>query len=183
METPQQVPDETWKIAKRLYKAIWSHYMFQISCIGPDDYAHMQSEIGYTETYSQHMKRLTDGIPHDTRVMVMHIAQFITQYVEFQDPKYVDKMRDVIKLMHSNREVYKRRAFEILVQQNSKRDPDIPVAEELDSHPPIFELDMSGKKISIPTYCNPMMTALYSFLFMCFAFFQQTEPLPQENNF
>lgn len=169
-----QADNAVWKIAKNLYKAIWSHYMFQISCIGPDDYAHMQSEIGYLETYEQHMKQLVSGIPHDTRVMVQQIAQFITEYVEFQDPKYIQKIHDVAQIMQANRIVYKKKAFDILVQQNAGKDPELSTSCP---HPPIFEMDMGGQKIVLPTYCNPMLTALYSLLFMCFVHFQQSEPI------
>lgn len=178
-----------WNSAKRLYEAIWAYYMFQVSCITPEDYAHMQKEIGYKESYAQHMKQLVQGIPNDSRVMVQCIAQFLAEYVEFQDAKYCEKIEELVEVIHANREVYKRRAFEILCAQcakqkeeNAENVENVENAENVENgenvgHPALFELDLGGKKIVLPTYCNPMMTALYSRLFVCFLHFQKNATL------
>lgn len=175
MEQPPPITPQVWDIAKRLFELTWQHYMQQIESIQRDDYVAMQSAIGYPETYEKHMARLVDGVPHNPRIMVTHIANFITQYIEFQDPKYAAKIEQVIESVRNNREAHKQKAFEILMQQNAERDPTIPVSTEIDFHPPLFELTLGTQQITLPTFGNPMMTALYSLLFLSFAHFQNTE--------
>jgi hypothetical protein len=149
--------------------------MQQIEYIKRDDYVIMQHTIGYAETYEQHMSRLVEGIPHNPRVMVNHIANFLLEYVEFKDQKYQDKIEQVIESVRNNREGHKRKALNILIKQNADRDSDFPGSTEMDHHPPLFELHMGSQQITLPTYGNPMMTALYSLLFLSFAHFQQLE--------
>ena len=121
---------------------------------------------------------------------------FWCKYVEFQDPKYVAKIRENLHRIESDRELYKRKAFEILVQlknaQSNEENADFE-AELIDGetsdavteaarnmigfHPPLFELDLGagGQKLVLPTYGNPMMTSLYSLLFMSFQHFQMED--------
>lgn len=135
----------------------------------------MQATIGYPETYEQHMTRLVEGIPHDPRVMVAQIAKFINEYSEFQDAKYAEKLQSLVDHVERNRESHKRKAFEILLEQNRGNPKPTPGHATIEPHPPLFELKFEGSpnQIVLPTYGNPMMTALYGMLFQMFAFFQQ----------
>ncbi len=175
MEQQPEIKPEVWKCATDLYKVIWRYYMLQIESITRENYVQMKEIIGYPETYDEHMTTSIEGIPHDSRLMVTHIANFLNQYVEFQQSKYIDKIQDLIESIEKDREVYKRKAFEILVQQNANVER--PTKYERHSHPPLFELQTGDDdhKIVLPTYGNPMMTSLYATLFQCFCFFNQTE--------
>ena len=46
-----------------------------------ENYQRIQEEIGFPETYEQHMSRLTHGIPNDASRMVKQIMVFINKYV------------------------------------------------------------------------------------------------------
>ena len=160
--------------AKRLYRLAWRHYMFQVGCIERDDYARLQELVGYPESYEEHMGALTCGIPHDSRVMVDHIERFLSEYVEFQDEKYSDKIEEMIERLHRNKEQHKRNALERLMKENEENGADDrqSLASSSQRHPPLFEIELAaGKLITLPTYGNPMMTALYSLLFVCFVLF------------
>lgn len=174
----QQIDAETWNIAERLYKAVWKNYTMQISCMTRDDYVRLQTIIGYPETFDQHMTRLIEGIPNDPRVMVTQMACFLAKYIEFKDPKYIEKLETVTEYVENNRETHKMKALEILIDQNKDMDHSSYKFEN-DHHSPLFEVMLGDTKLTLPTFGNPMMTAFYSFCFMSFAMFQQTE-LPPE---
>jgi hypothetical protein len=167
--------EQVWDQAEELYKLVWNYYMFQISCITREDYERMQQSVGYTENYLQHMKRLTHGIPNDASRMVRHIMRFLTDYPEFQEEKYSHTITRMIDGLKSNPEAHKLRALEALMKHISEREPGERSSEEITAHPPLFETMIGTKKFVLPTYGNPMMTALYSLLFVCFAKFAYAE--------
>lgn len=167
--------EEVWDKAEELYKLTWGYYMFQVSSITKEDYGRMQEQIGYPETYDQHMRRLTQGIPNDASQMVRHIMRFLTDYPEFQDEKYVKTITKLIDGLRADPETHKLKALDALLKQLADRDPDARVPEDLSAHPPLFETEIGNRKFVLPTYGNPMMTALYSLLFVCFARFAFAE--------
>lgn len=187
----QEFSPEIIAQAKQLYDAVWRYYMFKVDCIKPADYELMQQVIGYKQSYEAYMATVVQGIPCDTWVMIQQIARFIVQYVEFQEPKYVAKIRENLHKIEGDRELYKRKAFEILVKLNAEDAAQDDLEGELDAseavseaarnmigfHPPLFELDLGvgGQKLVLPTYGNPMMTSLYSLLFMSFQHFQMED--------
>ena len=162
------------EIAERYYELVWSHYMFQVSCITREDYDRMQQVVpGYiNETYNEHMARLTQGIPNDVNVMVGHIRTFLAKYVEFQDPRYADGMEKMGENLRKDKELFKMKALKILKEGYLEQESGARKAEELDQHPPLFETYIGPAHFIIPTYCNPMMTCLYSLLFSLFGLFQ-----------
>lgn len=161
--------------AKRLYEVAWDYYMYQASCITRDDYKLMQEKIGYPETFEQHQKRLLEGIPNDVSKMVQQIQKFIDQYVIFKEPKYANRIELLIEKLRNDPARHKEAAFQALLSQFKDRDPEAAIPDELPAHPPVFDITIGGMQISLPTYGNPMMTALYSLLFVCFERFQAEE--------
>lgn len=180
--------------AKKLFDAVWQYYMFKVTCIKPEDYERMQEIIGYKQSYEAYMATIVNGVPHEPWIMIQHIGMFLREYIEFQDPKYVAKIQEHLRIVERDRELYKRKAFEILVKMNRNNvvnddaESDEAEAEEDDNgepetddvlgfHPPLFELDTgaNGAKIILPTYGNPMMTSLYSILFTSFQHFQMQD--------
>jgi len=167
--------DALQEVAERYYELVWSHYMFQVSCITREDYERMQQAVpGYiNESYDQHMARLTQGIPHDVNVMIGHIRTFLQKYVEFQDPRYADGMEKMGENLRKDKELFKMKALEILKEgQQTEEETGAKRAEELSHHPPLFETYVGPAHFVLPTYCNPLMTCFYSLLFSLFALFQ-----------
>lgn len=121
------------------------------------------------------MKRLVQGIPHDASRIVRHISQFLEKYVEFAKPGYAQMIEKLIELILSDPEKHKQAALDALNAQFLTRDPDALIPEELPGHPPLFETTVGGQNFVLPTYGNPLMTALYSLLFVCFSQFQKFE--------
>lgn len=140
--------------------------MFQVACIRADDYKVMQSQIGYTESYEEHIALLTDGIPHNVRTMVEHIDGFLNTYPLFRDPVYVEYFKQLNENLQRDPETHKRRALQILIENNADKPegPPPPPAQ----HPPLFEKTIQGQSFVLPTFCNPIMTSLYSILFTVF---------------
>jgi hypothetical protein len=170
-------PDDLQLLSERYYELVWKHYMFQVSCITREDYGRMQALIpGYTEeSYDQHTARLVQGIPNDISVMVGHIRDFLEKYVEFQEPRYADKIEEMGERMRSDKEKFKMQALEILKEGSSVTGDDGRKPEELGHHPPLFETFVGPAHFVLPTYCNPLMTCFYSLLFVCYAGFQQQD--------
>lgn len=134
-----------------------------------DNYRRIQEEIGFPETYEQHMSRLTHGIPNDASRMVRQIVVFINKYPVFKEPVYPMMIGMLLEKVRRDPGVYIAAAFQALVDANAGRDPDEIASEDLPSHPPLFETQVGTETITLPTFGNPMMTALYSLLFVCFA--------------
>lgn len=160
-----------WDKAEELYKLAWGYYMFQVSSITREDYERMQESVGYSESYEQHMARLTHGIPNDASRIVRHIELFLIEYPEFQDEKYPRTIEKLMEGLKNDPETHKLKALQTLMKQIEDRDPDARVEEEMSAHPALFETEIANRKFILPTYGNPMMTALYSLLFVCFARF------------
>ena len=161
--------------ATRLYELAWEYYMYQVGCLTRENYAYMQTQVGYPETFEEHTKRLFQGIPDDTSRMVQQIKRFITEYVAFQDPKYCDRIAFLIERLRADPRRHQEAAMQALMAQFKDRDPEARVPEDLPAHPPLFETTIGAQQFVLPTYGNPMMTALYSLLFVCFERFQAEE--------
>lgn len=161
--------------AIRLYEIVWEYYMYQATCITRDDYKMMQEKIGYPESFEEHQKHLLQGIPNDVSKMVNQIQKFLDQYIVFKDPKYAERIELLIEKLKSDPARHKEAAFQALLAQFKDRDPAASIPDEAPAHPPIFDITIGGMKIVLPTYGNPMMTALYSLLFVCFERFQAEE--------
>ena len=184
----EQQDDELQLLAERYYELVWKLYMFQVSCITREDYSRMQEHIpGYIdESYDQHTSRLVKGIPNDITVMIGHIRSFLEKYVEFQEPRYPDKVEQMVERMRSNKEQFKMQALQTLKEQAESEiaaadaaelegRPAPRKAEDLDEHPPLFETYVGPAHFVLPTYCNPLMTCFYSVVFVCYAGFQQQD--------
>jgi hypothetical protein len=169
-------PDgDTWAIAERLYELGWEYYLYQVSCITKENYIVLQEEIGYPESYEDHIKRLVQGIPSDASRMVRQLSLFLDRYIEFKDPKYPEMIEKLIEMIRSDPERHKQAALDALKHQFATRDPDARIAEELPSHPPLFQTQVGAQSFVLPTYGNPLFTALYSLLFVCFSRFANIE--------
>lgn len=168
------------QLAERYYETVWRHYMFQVSCITREDYGRMQAAIpGYAgESYDEHMSRLVQGIPNDVSIMIGHICTFLETHVEFQSPRYLNKIEEMGAMMRSDVEKFKMQAFEILLKQSATQNNETQPRVEahpprMEAHPPLFEVSVGPAHFVLPTYCNPLMTCFYSLIFVCFAGFQR----------
>lgn len=172
----REEPDDLQLLCERYYELVWRHYMFQVSCITREDYTHIQQAIpGFTsETYEEHMARVTQGIPHDVGVMIGHIRSFLAKYVEFQDSRYPETIEKMSEMMRADRERFKMEALQHL-KDGSVNGEDGRPPESLSQHPPLFETYIGPAHFVLPTYCNPLMTCFYTLLFVCYAGFQQQE--------
>lgn len=172
----EQEKSEIRLIAERYFDLVWRHYMFQVRCITREDYTRIQDAIPEftSETYEEHMARVTQGIPHDVSVMVAHIEAFLSKYVEFQDERYPDMIEKMTEKMRADRERFKMEALEHL-KSTCTTEGGSGTAESLLQHPPLFETYVGPAHFVLPTYCNPLMTCLYGLLFVCYAGFQQQD--------
>jgi hypothetical protein len=179
METEKEGDAKRLAAAKTLYTLVWRHYMLQVECIGRSEYEHMQAVIGYPESYEEHMLSLVEGVPNDPRTFVDKIVSFLRQYPEFEAPRYADYIGRLIENVEANKESHKRKAFETLIALNKDAPKALPSSSltRTPPHPPLFEIKLlgAGDPIVLPTYGNPMMTALYALLFRLFGLFQTTE--------
>jgi hypothetical protein len=87
----------------------------------------------------------------------------------FKEPVYPAMIDMLLDKVRRDPGIYIRAAFEALIAANAERDPDEIASEDLPSHPPLFETQIGNETITLPTFGNPMMTALYSLLFVCFS--------------
>jgi hypothetical protein len=165
----EEEPEERPEV--RLYRLAWDYYMHQATCITRDDYKVLQEKIGYPETFEEHQKRLLQGVPTNTSKMVEQIKRFIDQYVVFKESRYADRIELLIETIKKDPVKHKQAAFHALLSQFKDRDPEAEIPEDLPAHPPLFEMNLGNIPIVLPTYGNPMMTALYSLLFVCFQHF------------
>jgi hypothetical protein len=124
------------------------------------------------------MNHLVEGIPHDVKKMVNQIKQFLKTFVEFQNNDYVDFFEKHIQRLRNNKDQYKIKALEVLKSQsdnNANTDPANGKTRQPQPHPPIFEVKIGNQEFVCPTYGNPMMTAFYSVMFVCFSMKLQAE--------
>ena len=91
------------------------------------------------------------------------------RYPVFKEPVYPMMIRTMLERVRRDPSVYIGAAFQALIDANANRDPDEIASEDLQAHPPLFETQIGTETITLPTFGNPMMTGLYSLLFVCFA--------------
>jgi hypothetical protein len=93
----------------------------------------------------------------------------VSRYPVFKEKVYPMMIGMMLERVRRDPSVYIDAAFRALIDANANRDPDDVASEDLPSHPPLFETQIGTETITLPTFGNPIMTGLYSLLFVCFA--------------
>ena len=175
--------DETYKaekderlteVAQGLFNEISEFYTFLIESIDEDDYTRMKSELGYTESYEDHINSLTDGVPSPEK-SIEQITEFLNTYREFVDKEYITVLKQLNTRIQMNREMCKMQAYQILQQQSTQLQDSQKNMERGMTQGKIEAL-IGGKVMSFDTHNNPLLVSLYSLLLVWFSLKHYGEP-------
>lgn len=154
------------KDAQRLYEQISEFYMFLIDSIEPEDYVTMQADLGYTESYDEHIDSLLEGIPQK-ETTIQYITDFLNTYREFADEEYVGVLKQLNSRIQLNRNLCKQQAYKIMLQQAQQAESlGQREAQIIDGK---VEALVGGKLMSFDTYNNPLLVSLFSLLLVWFS--------------
>lgn len=178
------------QVARGLYEQISEFYMFLIESIEPEDYERMQTHLGYTESYDEHINSLTEGVPQ-RETTISQIVDFLNKYREFIDDEYITVLKQLNSRIQMNKELCKMQAYQILQQQREhqqhrqlQRDSQpehqhqhfqIETDNSKQTQPKVEAL-IGGKIMSFDTYNNPLLVSLYSLLLVWFSLKHYNEP-------
>ena len=161
-------------VAEGLFEQISEFYTFLIESIEPVDYERMQSQLGYTESYDEHMTSLTDGVP-SKEITIKQIIQFLNKYREFIDDEYITVLKQLNQKIQLNRDLCKMQAYQILQQQSEQLNKDQRNIERGMTQATV-EAIIGGKVMSFETHNNPLLVSLYSLLLVWFSLKNYGEP-------
>lgn len=152
--------------AEELFKLIWRFYLHNCSLITREMYVVMQNELAFKSSFEEHSQNMVDGIPDDVSRVVHHIASFLKKFPVFKSPIYVSLLTPLIEAMVADSGKQVQLAHEILKSTIQEREA--APNPGLTHHCPVFEANVRGTHVVLPTFGNPLMTSLYSVMFACF---------------
>lgn len=141
-----------WDLAKRYHDLAWEAYMDQLLFI-VDNWIDPEELPDWREK----MDEATRGIPGDTSLTMKQIAVFLKNYPVFQDEEHYQAMQEGTEAVRQN---LQHIAANVRAEVDWDRSFGVP---------DMMPAQLGTAVVSLPTFRNPLMMALYRGLMSSFA--------------